>query len=334
MDGALLESFAAAREVMRRHAHTFYFAAFWLRPERRRATHALYALFRILDDLVDDVAAGQRARETARLELDHWRAWLLDPEHHPRHEPILPAVQYTMDRYAIPRCHFLDLIDGLEMDLDGRRYADVSELALYCFRVASTVGLAMCHVLDARDPAALGHAAELGVAMQITNILRDIREDRDNGRIYLPYNLMLAAGWNDDRLTSGRVNDAFRSMLAGLIALARTYYARGERGIPYLSPDARFAILVAARCYAAILRRIEAMDYDVFNTRAHVSAAGKLRILAGTALQRGGRDDAIIALPPGAPDGIALIDVVNRLRAGLPMPAAGEHSIPASLPLG
>jgi phytoene synthase len=304
---------------MREHAHTFYFAALWLRPERRRATYALYALFRTLDDLVDDAAAGTRDRESVRAELNCWRAWLHDPEGHPRGEAILPAVRATMSRYGIPSHHFLDLIDGLEMDLDNRRYETVADLALYCFRVASTVGLAMCHVLDVRDPAAYSHAAELGVAMQLTNILRDVKEDRDNGRVYLPRTLLAAAAWDEERLAEGRVDEPFRLMLRSLIDVARRYYARGIRGIPYLSRDARFAILIAARCYAAILDEIEAHDHDVFATRAHVSGAGKLRIALRAAVSPRPRRAAVPDLPPGAPDGASLLHVMAHATEARPL---------------
>ncbi len=315
MDIQLQRSYAAAREVMRHHAHTFYFAALWLRPDRRRATHALYSLFRTLDDLVDEVAEGERDPGAAREELQRWRAWLNDPEANPRVEPILPAVRDTLTRYAIPSHHFIELIDGLEMDLAGRRYADVADLGVYCYRVASTVGLAMCHVLGAVDPAAQARAVELGVAMQLTNILRDVREDFENGRIYVPHDLMARAGWDEDRLRDGRVDDAFRAMMGELVSLARVYYDRGMRGLPYLSPDARLAIRVAARCYAAILDRIEAADYDVFSARAHVSGRGKAGIAARAALDRraAGRG-ALPPLPDGAPDGTRLIALARAPR--------------------
>jgi 15-cis-phytoene synthase len=316
MSRGLDSSYAAARSIMREHAHTFYFASVWLRPDRRRATHALYALFRTLDDLVDEASAGALHPSEARGELDRWRAWLLSPESEHRPEPHLPAVLDTLNRYAIPRRHFLDLIDGLEMDLCATRYEDFGALALYCYRVASTVGLAMCHVLGASDPRAVGLAAELGVAMQITNILRDVREDFGMGRVYLPRDLLGEAGWNDARLERGVPDDAFRSMMRVLIAHARIYYRRGERGLPYLSADARLAILMASRCYAGILKRIERADYDVFRQRAHVSGAGKAAIALRTAtwprLPRG----PLPELLPGMPSGEMLI----RRVGGMPVP--------------
>lgn len=311
MNRGLDASYAAARSIMREHAHTFYFASVWLRPDRRRATHALYAFFRTLDDLVDEASAGALDPVAARHELDRWRAWLLSPESQHRTEPHLPAVLDTLARYAIPPRHFLDLIDGLEMDLRGCRYEDAGSLALYCYRVASTVGLAMCHVLGASDPRAAGLAAELGVAMQITNILRDVREDYGMGRVYLPADLLAAAGWTDARLDRGVVDDAFRAVMRTLIGHARAYYRRGERGLPYLSADARLAILMASRCYAGILGRIERANYDVFRQRAHVSGAAKAAIALRTALWPRLPRGRLPELPPCLPTGDALIQMVR-----------------------
>lgn len=316
VDADVERGYAAARAVMRHHAHTFYFAARLLRPARRRATFALYALFRTLDDLVDEVADGARHHEAARAELEGWRAWLRDPEAHPRAEPMLPAVRDTIARFGIETRHFLDLIDGLEMDLDRRRYPDFAALAGYCYRVAATVGLAMCPVLEASAPEAYCWAAELGVAMQITNILRDVREDFANGRVYLPVEMLAAVGWSEADLARGRVDDGFRKLARGLVARARIYYARGVHGLRYLSPDARFAILVAARCYAGILDQIEAVDYDVFSRRAHVSGPAKLHIALRSTLSWREHDaDALLPpLPADAPDGNALITAITSGR--------------------
>jgi 15-cis-phytoene synthase len=339
MDRGLDASYAAARSIMREHAHTFYFASVWLRPDRRRATHALYAFFRTLDDLVDETSTGALDPASARHELDRWRAWLHCPESQHRAEPHLPAVLDTLNRYAIPRRHFLDLIDGLEMDLCGTRYEDFGALALYCYRVASTVGLAMCHVLGASDPRAVGLAAELGVAMQITNILRDVREDYCMGRVYLPHDLLHSAGWNDARLERGVPDDAFRSLVRTLIAYARLYYRRGERGLPYLSADARLAILMASRCYAGILKQIERANYDVFRQRAHVSGTGKAAIALRTALWPRLPRGPLPELPPGAPSGESLIRLAGGLPAtgsvpslSSPAPQTSDPALPSASP--
>lgn len=298
-------SFEEARLVMQAHAHTFYFAARLFRPERRRATAALYALFRTLDDLVDESAGGAITREEARTRLMEWRRWLVDPVQE-RSEPFIPAVRQTLLHYDIPARYFLALTVGLEMDLDQRRYVTVHDLMGYCFRVASTVGLAMCHVLGARSQEAHAYAAELGAAMQLTNILRDVQEDLENGRVYLPESLLAAYGWNEERLCEGQIDADFTAMVCELAALARCYYQRGLAGLRFLPPDVRPALRVAAATYAAILDRIEAANCDVFSARAYVPGSRKALILARTLLVRR-RPQPMPQLPPDAPTGRDLL---------------------------
>jgi phytoene synthase len=281
-----------------------------LPPERRRATFALYGIFRTLDDLVDECGSGALARAEAEAALGRWRAWFAAPDGEPPEHPLIPAFLDTVRRYDIPLCYFVQLTDGLADDVAGRRYADFGELALYCYRVASTVGLAMCSVLGVSDDQACGHAAELGVAMQLTNILRDVREDATQGRIYLPQDELAAAGWDADRLRRGGVDAPFRALMRRQVARARSYYARGAAGLPYLSPDARFAILVASRVYGAILSEIERRDYDVFAGRARVSTPRKLVLLAGCYLERrrhAAHPARRTRLAPGEPTGMELM---------------------------
>jgi phytoene synthase len=304
------ESYAVCRAIMRENASTFSLASRLLPPERRSATYALYGLFRTLDDLVDETDTGSLAREQALSELAGWRAWLEVPSSPPPSHPLLPAFLETVHRYTIPLRYFIELIDGLEGDIVSRRYADFGELALYCYRVAATVGLAMSRVLGVTSERARGHAVELGVAMQLTNILRDVREDAEHGRIYLPQDELAAVGWDDRRLRSGVVDEPLRSLIRRQIARARSYYDRGLAGLPYLSPDARFAILVAARVYAEILTEIERRDFDVLAGRAHVPWSRKVQIVATCYLSRrrieGGRRFGA-RLHPGEPTGAELM---------------------------
>lgn len=303
-------SYAACTRIMRANASTFSLATRLLPAERRRATTALYGLFRTLDDLVDTVAAGARARAEALAELRRWRAWLADAGEPAPDHPVVPAFADTLRRWSIDRAYFVQLTYGLEDDLEDRRYATFTDLALYCYRVASTVGLAMCSVLGVSDDEACGYAAELGVAMQLTNILRDVREDAGNGRVYLPWEELRLAGWDEERLLRGGVDEPFRALMRRQVGRARSYYARGMAGLPYLSPDARFAILVAARAYGGILGEIERRDYDVFAGRARVSTARKLGVVVGSYLTRrrfGEASGAGATLPAGEPTGLDLI---------------------------
>jgi phytoene synthase len=281
-----------------------------LPPDRRRATFALYGLFRTLDDLVDDTDAGTRARAEALAELGRWRAWLASSQTQPPAHALVPAFLDTVARYQIPLRYFVELIDGLEGDVANRRYADFGELALYCYRVAATVGLAMCHVLGVVSERASSHAVELGVAMQLTNILRDVQEDVAHNRVYLPQDELAAAGWDEERLRRGSIDASFRALIRRQVARAHSYYDRGIAGLPYLSVDARPAILVAATVYRAILSEIERRDYDVFAGRARVSWPRKLGILATCFLTRrhaASPRRAVPAFALGEPSGADLL---------------------------
>jgi 15-cis-phytoene synthase len=238
------------------------------------------------------------------------------PTTRPPDHVLVPAFLDTVERYEIPLRYFVELIDGLEGDIANRRYADFGDLALYCYRVAATVGLAMCRVLGVTSDRASSHAVELGVAMQLTNILRDVKEDLQNGRVYLPQDELLAAGWDEERLRYGRIDSQFRALVRRQAARAHSYYDRGVAGLPYLNPDARFAILVAAKAYGAILHEIERRNYDVFAGRARVSWPAKLKIVAGCYVSRRHyerRPPPAISLAPGEPSGTELLLLASGL---------------------
>jgi phytoene synthase len=310
------DSYAVCRSIMRQNASTFSLACRLLPGERRRATFALYGLFRTLDDLVDETDAHTLAREQALAALGTWRRWLQSPETRPPEHALVPAFLDTVNRYQIPFHYFVELIDGLEGDVACCRFANFGELAVYCYRVASTVGLAMCHVLGATSNQARAHAVELGVAMQLTNILRDVHEDREHGRVYLPQDELAMAGWDEERLHRGQIDAPFRALIQRQVIRARSYYDRGIAGLPYLSPEAQFAILGAARLYGAILTEIEHRNYDVFAGRARVSGSRKLKILATTYLTRRRYDRpqplSMVGLARGEPSGAELLRAVTE----------------------
>ena len=305
------DSYAVCRSIMRQNASTFSLACRLLSHDRRRATFALYGLFRTLDDLVDETDAGTLAREQALAELGRWRLWLQSPDARPPEHPLVPAFLDTVNRYRIPLHYFVELIDGLEGDVACCRFADFGDLALYCYRVAATVGLAMCHVLGATSNQARTHAVELGVAMQLTNILRDVQDDLEHGRMYLPQDELAAAGWDEQRLYRGLIDAPLRALIRRQVMRARSYYDRGIAGLPYLSPDTQFAILVAARMYGAILIEIEHRNYDVFAGRARVSRPTKLKILATSYFTRRryarSQQALIVGLAAGEPSGAELL---------------------------
>ncbi len=293
--------YRTAQEVARKHAKSFFFASYLLVGLRRKASFALYAFCRRLDDMVDveggDVASLQdrlaRARqmvaevyltmpELAVPELESPAQRLVSAEAQSPWDPNeFAALKHCIRHFRIPEQPFQDLISGMEMDLTVKRYRTYEELDLYCHRVAGTVGLMMAPVLGCDDASALTAAATLGKAMQLTNILRDIREDHVRGRIYLPLNELAAFELTEDDLLRGRVDDRFRAFMRWQIARARALYQVAASGIPSLTGlGAQRMVKLMGSIYGDILRSIELLDYDVFSTRAHVPGRRKLRLAA------------------------------------------------------
>ena len=304
---SLEEGYRSAQAVTRAHAKSFHFASILLFGARRRAAFALYAACRRLDDLVDG-DGGVAGELPARLA--HARAVisslygqlppLADPRGPypwPEHKvdtlwppAELMALQDTIQRFAIPEAPFQDLISGMEMDLTQRRYPTAKALELYCYRVAGTVGLMLFPVLGGQDAQALTAAASLGQAMQLTNIVRDVQEDLERDRIYLPADELAAFGITEDSLRAGTVDARFRGFLRLQVQRARAAYARAEAGLPFLrAPGAQRMVRLMGALYGGILEEIEALGYDVFRARAHVPLRRKLWMALRVVLSRSRR---------------------------------------------
>jgi phytoene synthase len=271
---ALTCAYEYCKEITRINSRTFYAACNFLSPGKRQAVHALYAFCRSTDDLVD------KARQTTNHNalFANWRSRLAN--HHPSaHDPVPLAWADAQARYSIPRGYADQLIDGITRDLRQTRYESFEELTEYCYGVASTVGLMSMHVIGFRDEKALPYAVKLGIALQLTNILRDVGEDWRAGRLYLPQDELDRFGLNEADVEAGRIDDRWRAFMRFQIARARQLYDEAQSGIRMLDPDGRFAIAAAATLYRAILERIEANDYDVIHHRAYVSTWGKVRRL-------------------------------------------------------
>lgn len=254
------------------HSRTFFLASALLPPEKRRAARALYAFCRVTDDLVDR-AAGSQAETLAELEA--WRERALDP-HPPADQPVALAWADARARYGIPVGYAEQLIDGVARDLSVKRYQTFDELAAYSYGVASTVGLMAMHIIGYGGEHALPYAVKLGVALQVTNILRDIAEDYRAGRIYLPTEELDHFDLTEVDLQRGRVDERWRAFMRFQIERNRRLYAEALPGIAALKSEGRFAIAAAAELYRAILTDIEVNDYDVFSRRAHISTKGKV----------------------------------------------------------
>ncbi|HEU5343077.1 MAG TPA: squalene/phytoene synthase family protein [Ktedonobacterales bacterium] len=282
-DAPLSAAYAYCQRITREIARTFYYGSLFLPAEKRRAAWALYAFCRIADDIADECDLYPDPLANLR----HWRHALLDAYAGRPRGPVMRAWADTLTRYPIPPQPALELLRGVEMDIAGASFATFDDLRLYCYRVAGTVGLLMAPVLGYRDEsaettqAALAAAVDLGIAMQLTNILRDLAEDAARGRVYLPTDELSAFGYARADLERGAITPAFFQLMRYQIARAEQYYARGLRGVRLLDPDARLAIALSGSLYRAILRGIARRPQDVFTRRVHLSAPAKLALLPG-----------------------------------------------------
>lgn len=274
-DQALLaQAYAHCEALTSRHSRSFYIASALLPAEQRRAVRALYAFCRISDDIVDN------ASTKAKADLQRWRRRVLASQVDDN-DPVLLAWTDTRHRFRIPQRYAEQLIDGVARDLDQVRYDTFADLATYAYGVASTVGLMSMHIIGFAGPEAIPYAVKLGVALQLTNILRDIGEDWRAGRLYLPREELEDFRLSDMTIGSGRVDDRWRAFMRFQIERNRRLYAEASPGVALLNPAGRMAIMAAARLYEAILSDIEQHDYDVFKRRAHVNGWGKLRRMPG-----------------------------------------------------
>lgn len=260
--------------VIAAHSPSFYVATSLLPPDKRRAVRALYAFCRVSDNIVDCSEGG------AATALASWRQRATSSSA-PPDDLVAIAWADTRARYLIPLRYVDQLIAGVARDLHQQRYSTFEELAAYAYGVASTVGLMSMHIIGFSGAEAIPYAVKLGVALQITNILRDVGEDWRSGRVYLPTDELAAYGVSEADLAAGRVDDRWRAFMRFQIDRTRRLYAEAWPGIALLNGDGRLAVAAAAELYRAILSDIEAHDYDVFSRRARVSTWGKLRRLPG-----------------------------------------------------
>ena len=260
------------------HSRSFYLASALLPVEKRAAVRALYAFCRVTDDIVDNPLPSDGTPATAdqirhRLQIWKQRVFSSLP---PTNDPVALAWVETQSRFQIPPRLVEQLIDGVLADLDKTRYATFDELAAYSYGVASTVGLMSMHIIGFNGPEAISYAVKLGIALQLTNILRDVGEDWRKGRLYLPLEELAAFDLGEADIAAGRVDDRWRAFMRFQIARNRRLYAEAWPGIATLSPDGRTAIAAAADLYAGILTDIEKHDFDVFRRRAHLNGRQKL----------------------------------------------------------
>ncbi len=262
----------AAYDTLAKGSKSFAFASRLLPARARPAAAVLYAWCRRVDDAVDlapDVPSAKAAleRERALLEEVYGAGELSDP--------LLVALRDVVVWYRIPRAYPMDLLEGMAMDVRGERYDGVDDLLLYCYRVAGTVGLMMAHVMGVSRPSALRHASHLGIAMQLTNICRDVAEDAGRGRVYLPRALLGEGAGTSASLDPDRVKPAVQTLLG----LADRYYRSADAGLAHLPWQSALAIRTARLVYAGIGDVIIRRRYDVLSGRAFVPLWRKLGLL-------------------------------------------------------
>jgi phytoene synthase len=268
----LNDAYAHCDAITAEHSRSFHMASDLLPLEKRRAVRALYAFCRITDDIVDC------HQEDVQIKLEQWRQHAFS--HHPPAED-LAAVAWAdaRQRYQIPLRYAEQLLDGVSRDMVQCRYETFEDLATYSYGVASTVGLMSMHIIGFSGADAIPYAIKLGLALQMTNILRDVGEDWRRGRLYLPHEEMAEFGLTEDHIAAGVVDERWRAFMRFQIERNHQLYEEAWPGIAMLHEDGRFAIAAAAGLYRGILDAIEANDYDVFHRRAFVTTWGKLRRL-------------------------------------------------------
>ncbi|XP_027329199.1 phytoene synthase 2, chloroplastic [Abrus precatorius] len=274
----LSEAYDRCGEVCAEYAKTFYLGTLLMTPERRRAIWAIYVWCRRTDELVD----GPNASHITPFALDRWESRLEELFQGRPFDMLDASLSDTVSKFPVDIQPFKDMIEGMRMDLWKSRYKNFDELYLYCYYVAGTVGLMSVPVMGisphspATTESVYNAALALGIANQLTNILRDVGEDASRGRVYLPQDELALAGLSDDDIFAGKVTDKWRNFMKSQIKRARMFFDKAEKGVMELNEASRWPVWAALLLYRQILDEIEANDYNNFTRRAYVSKAKKL----------------------------------------------------------
>ncbi len=278
------QAYEYCETITKTHAKSFYFAAKFLPTHKQKAVFPIYAFCRHVDDEVDEIGEGNESEAVKAIES--WKQKLEEVFDDKKSEDQRPktsdqklifiAWKNLLKTYKIPPNLPLELMQGVLMDTSIKRYETFEELYVYCYRVASTVGLMSSEILGYSDQKALEYAEAMGVAMQLTNILRDVKEDAAMGRIYLPQEDLRKFDVSEKQIFENAMTENFVEMMKLQIARARDFYRKGEKGIALLEKDSRFTVLLASRIYSRILDEIERQNYDVFSRRASTTFSQKV----------------------------------------------------------
>ena len=280
----LSEAQTYCETVTKRSGSNFYYSFLFLPPRRREAMYAVYAFCKEVDSAVDDPPDGRDPRE----QLHRWRRELAAAYHGTPVHPVTVSLAEHIRRLGIPQQHFDDLLAGVEMDLSTMRYVTFEELSLYCYRVASVVGLICLHVFGTRAAGAHQYAVDLGLAFQLTNILRDLGTDAERGRIYVPQEDLARFGYSEADLLKKIYSPGFIELMRFQCARARSYYQKARQAAESLPASDRRALTVAEimrGVYVRILDRIERSDYRVYGARVGLTPSYRLAIAMGVWLR-------------------------------------------------
>ena len=267
-------SYDYCRRVARRRAKNFYYSFVLLSRPQRNAMCAIYAFMRYCDDLSDEPGATRAA-------IDQWRGEMEAAlEGRFSSHPVWPAFYHTVRRFCIPHQYFREMIDGVLSDLEPRRFETFDQLYRYCYQVASVVGLTIVHIFGFDTKSALPLAEKCGVAFQLTNILRDVKEDAGLGRVYLPREDFARFGIDLHALTNGSASIAMRPLLEFEAQRAQEFYQAAQELLPLIDEDSQPALWTLVEIYRRLLHKIVARNYDVFSQRVRLGTAEKLSVMA------------------------------------------------------
>jgi phytoene synthase len=267
-----------SRELIRIHSKSFYFSSLLLPSQSRSDVHALYGFCRYADNLVDkprNRSPREIESEVRALEAELKVAYKTGESEH----PVICSFIQTAQKHEIPQDYPLELLEGVLMDNEPVRYPTFNDLYLFCYRVAGVVGVMMTYILGYQSPDAFGYAVKLGVAMQLTNILRDVHEDIQRDRLYFPLDELQQFQVEESEIKQGVFLDRLKKLMQFSADRAHRYYEEARPGISLLSRKCQFAIEAASRIYGGILEQIRAHDYDPFRGRVFVPDVQKLLLI-------------------------------------------------------
>lgn len=272
------QGFDEARRITQKNARTFYLTSFFLPRRTRQAAYSIYAVCRLSDESVDDLRLRPQEKEQALQQIKNKVALAFGEQ--PIDDPVLMAFRSTVQEFHIPYEYFRELLEGMSMDLVKTRYKNFHDLYTYCYRVAGVIGLIMLKIFECHDSDAEKYAIDLGVALQLTNILRDIKEDLVRERIYLPEDEMKRFSISEDYIRNQTVDQDFKDFMEFQIKRARDHFFRASQGLELIeNKRCRFVAFLILELYAQILRQIEKNKFDVYNQRAFVPVTQRIMSL-------------------------------------------------------